>query len=74
MTFPSEIIERKNRLFAQLDLMLGVELDGTCIAHLTAAIRAHSPNERQQALDKVTEAYESALDEVLYENGRSCSD
>jgi hypothetical protein len=74
MTFPSERIERKNRLFAQLDPKHEVELDGTFIAHLTAAIRAHSPNERQQALDKATEAYESALDKVLYENGRSWSD
>jgi hypothetical protein len=74
MTFPSERIERKNRLFAQLDPKHEVELDGTFIAHLIAAIRAHSPNERQHALDKATEAYESALDEVLYENGRSWSD
>jgi hypothetical protein len=50
---------------AQLDLMLGVELDGTFTAHLAAAIRASSPNERQQALDKAIEAYENALDDVL---------
>ena len=50
MTFPSERIERKNRLLAQLDPKHEVELDGTFIAHLAAAIRASSPNERQQAL------------------------
>jgi hypothetical protein len=74
MTFPSEGIERKSRLFAQLDPKHEVELDGTFIDHLAAAIRASSPNERQQALDKATEAYENALDDVLYENGRSSSD
>jgi len=71
MTFPSERIERKNRLLEQLDPKHEVELDGTFIAHLAAAIRASSPSERQQALDKATEAYENALDDVLYENGRS---
>jgi hypothetical protein len=65
MTFPSERIERKNWLLAQLDPKHEVELDGTFIAHLAAAIRASSPNERQQALDKAMEAYENALDDVL---------
>jgi hypothetical protein len=65
VTSPSERIERKSRLLAQLDLILGVELDGTFTAHLAAAIRASSPHERQQALDKAIEAYENALDDVL---------
>ena len=65
MTFPSERIERKYRLLAQLDPKHEVELDGTFIAHQAAAIRASSPNERQQALDKAIEAYENALDDVL---------
>jgi hypothetical protein len=54
MTFPSERIERKNRLLAQLDPKHEVELDGTFIAHLAAAIRASSPSERQQALASVS--------------------
>ena len=65
MTFANERIERKNRLLAELDPNHEIELDGTFINHLTAAIRASSPNERQQALDKAIEAYENALDDVL---------
>src|SRR5829696_4447373 len=68
------IPERKNRtqepaLGAARSQARGRELDGTFMAHLAAAIRASSPSERQQALDKATEAYENALDDVLYENG-----
>ena len=66
MTFPSERIERKNRLLEHLDPKHEVELDGTFTNHLAAAIRATSPIERQQALDKAIEAYENALDDVLY--------
>ncbi len=66
MTFANERIERKNRLLAKLDPEDDeIELDGTFIDHLTAAIRARSPNERQQALDKAMEACENALDDVL---------
>ena len=65
MTFPSERIERKYRLLELLDPEHEVELDGTFLNHLAAAIRASSPNERQQALDKAIEAYENALDDVL---------
>jgi hypothetical protein len=65
MTFANERIERKNRLLAKLDPNHEIELDGTFIDHLTAAIRASSPSERQQALDKAMEAYENALDDVL---------
>jgi hypothetical protein len=65
MTYANERIERKNRLLAKLDPEHEIELDGTFIEHLTAAIRASSPNERQQALDNVMEAYENALDDVL---------
>jgi hypothetical protein len=46
MTFPSERIERKNWLLAQLDPKHEVELDGTFIAHLAAAIRASGPSKR----------------------------
>jgi hypothetical protein len=65
MTFANEGIERKNRLLAKLDPEHEIELDGTFIEYLTAAIRASSPNERQQALDKAMEACENALDDVL---------
>ena len=64
-----ERIERKYRLFAQLDPEHEVALDGKFLNHLAAALRASSPSDRQQALDKATEAYENALDDVLYENG-----
>jgi hypothetical protein len=65
MTFPSERIERKNRLLDQLDPKHAVELDGTFTNHLADAIRASSPSERQQEIDKAIEAYENALDDVL---------
>jgi predicted Zn-dependent peptidase len=67
MTFASERIERNNRLSAQLYPKHEVELDGTFIDHLVTAIRASSPSERQQALDKAIEASENARDGVLYE-------
>ena len=65
MTFANERFERKNRLLAKLGPEHEIELDGTFIEHLTAAIRASSPNERQQALDKAMEGCENALDDVL---------
>jgi predicted Zn-dependent peptidase len=67
MTFASERIERNNRLSAQLYPKHEVKLDGTFIDHLVTAIRASSPSERQQALDKAIEASENARDGVLYE-------
>ena len=67
MTFASERIERNNRLSAQLYPKHEVKLDGTFIDHLVTAIRASSPSERQQALDKAIEAYENARDGVLFE-------
>ena len=69
MPFANERIERKDRLLAQLDPDHKVKLEGTFINHLAAAVRASSPSERQKALDKATEAYESALDDVLHEDG-----
>jgi len=62
-------MERKEQLLELLDPEHEVELDPTFLKHLAAAIRASSPSERHQALDKATQAYESALDDVLYENG-----
>ena len=62
-------LERKDRLLALLDPEHDIGLDGTSLNHLAAALRRSSPSERQKALEKATEAYENALDEVLYENG-----
>jgi hypothetical protein len=67
MPFANERIQRKDRLLAPLDPKHEVELDGTFMNHLVAAIRASSPSERQQALDKAIEAYENARDGVLFE-------
>ena len=69
MPLGNERIERKDRLLALLDPEHEIELDGTYINHLAAAIRASNPSAYQKALDKATEAYENALDGVLYENG-----
>jgi hypothetical protein len=65
MPFRYHRMERKEQLLELLDPEHEVELDGTFLNHLAAAIRASSPSERQQALDKATEAYENALDDVL---------
>ena len=69
MPFRYRTMERKEQLLELLDPEHEVELDATFLNHLAAAIRASSPSEHQQALDKATEAYENALDDVLYENG-----
>jgi hypothetical protein len=63
----NERIERKARALEQLDPKQEVELEGTFTNHLADAIRASGPTELQQEIDKATEAYEAALDEVLYE-------
>jgi hypothetical protein len=68
MSSANERIERKYHQFLeQYDPRHTAKLDGTFMNHLAAAIRASSPNERQQALDKAIEAYENAVDDVLYE-------
>jgi hypothetical protein len=69
MPFRYHRMEGKEQLLELLDPEHEVELDGTFLKHLAAAIRASSPSERQQALDKAAQAYENALDDVLYENG-----
>ena len=69
MPFRYHRMERKEQLLELLDPEHELELDGTFLRHLAAAIRASSPSERQQALDEATEAYENALDDVLYEDG-----
>ena len=63
----NERIERKARGLEDLDPKQEVELEGTFTNHLADAIRASSPTELQQQIDKATEAYEYALDEALYE-------
>ena len=63
----NERIERKAQLLERLDPEREVPLESTFTNHLANAIRASSPSERQQEIDKATEAYEAALDEVLYE-------
>ena len=67
MPFANERIERKYQFLEQLDPEGADKLDGTFMNHLVAAIRASSPSERQQALDKAIEAYENARDGVLFE-------
>jgi hypothetical protein len=63
----NERIERKSQLLERLDPKREVELKGTFTIHLADAIMASGLTERQQAVDKGTEAYEEALDGVLYE-------
>src|SRR3954451_1695815 len=63
----NERIERKVWMLEQLDPKQEVELEGTFTNHVADAIRASSPTELQQEIDKATEAYEDALDEALYE-------
>jgi hypothetical protein len=67
MLFPSTRIERKYpQSLEHLDPEHEVELNGTFVNHLSAAIQASSASERQQALDKAIEACENALDGVLH--------
>jgi hypothetical protein len=63
----NERIERKAWVLGRLDPKQEVELEGTFTNHVADAIRASSPAELQQEIDKATEAYEDALDEALYE-------
>ena len=42
-------------------------MEGTFSNHVADALRASSPRELKQEIDKATEAYEDALDGVLYE-------
>ena len=67
MPFANEAIERKYQFLEQFDPEDAAKLDGTFMNHLVDAIRASSPSERQQALDKAIEACENARDGVLYE-------
>jgi hypothetical protein len=51
----------------RLDPKRQVELEDTFTKHLADAISTCGPTERQQAVDKGTEACEDALDGALYE-------
>jgi hypothetical protein len=63
----NERIDRKSQLLEQLDPEREVKLEGTFTNHVADAVRASSRRERQQQIGKATEAYEDALDGVLYE-------
>jgi len=60
-----ERIERKHRLLEQRDSEYAAKVDRTFTSHLTIAIQASDTNERRQALEEATKAYEGALDEAL---------
>ena len=63
----NERIARKSQKLRRLDPKREVELEGAFTEHLADAIRSSDPTEREQGVDKALEAYEAALDEVLYE-------
>jgi hypothetical protein len=63
----NERIDRKAQWLERFAPESAVELEGAFTNHVAGAIRASSPRERQQEIDKATEAYEDALDGVLYE-------
>jgi hypothetical protein len=65
MLYPNEKVEGKARLLEELDPNHEVPLEGTFTNHVANAIRASSPTERRQEMDKAIEAYENALDNVL---------
>ena len=60
-----ERIERKHRLLEQRDSEYAAKVDRTFTSHLTIAIQASDTNERRQALEEATKAYEGALDDAL---------
>jgi hypothetical protein len=62
-----ERIERKAKALKRLDPEREVELEDAFTNHLADAIRATSPQEYQQEIDKAIEVYEDALNRALYE-------
>jgi hypothetical protein len=64
--FPHERIEGKYQLLEELDPTHELRLQSTFTNHLANAIRASTPTESGQELDKAIEAYENALDNVLH--------
>ena len=67
MLLRNERIERKVKALKRLDPEREVELEDAFTIHLADAIRASSPVECQQEIDKAAEAFEEALDGALYE-------
>jgi hypothetical protein len=63
----NERIDRKTQCLERHDPERAVDLEGTFTNHVANAVRASSPRERQQEIDNGTEAYEDALDGVVYE-------
>ena len=66
MLYPNERLERKAHLLEELDPNHKVPLESTFTNHVANAIRASSPAERRQQIDKAIELYENALDNVLH--------
>ena len=66
MLYPNERLERKAQLLEELDPNHGVPLESTFTNHVANAIRASSPAERRQQIDKAIELYENTLDKVLH--------
>jgi hypothetical protein len=62
-----ERIERKAKALKRLDPERKVELEDAFTNHVADAIRAGSPQECQQEIDKAIEVYEDALNRALYE-------
>ena len=63
----NERIEHKAQLLERLDPEGQVEVQRTFTNYLADAIRASSPIECQQEIDKAAEAYEEALNGALCE-------
>ena len=60
-------IDRKSRLLARLDPKREAQLEGAFTNRVADAVGASGPTERQREVDEATQAYEDALDGVLYE-------
>ena len=67
MLLRHERIERRAKALKRLDPEREVELEDAFTNHLADAIRATSPQEYQQEIDKAIEVYEDALNGALYE-------
>lgn len=67
MLSPNERIEGKAQLLEKLDPNHEIPLESTFTNHVANAIHASSPTERGQEIDKAIDAYENALDNMLYE-------
>ena len=66
MLYPNERLERKAQLLEELDPNHQFPLESTFTNHVANAIRASSPAERRQQIDKAIELYENDLDNVVH--------